>query len=346
MVLGICGFGYSGSGAVWDLLKEYPDCKLIGKEREFTMLYQPDGLGDLKYHIVDSPARFMSSDVAIGRFIQTVRSLDKRAWEEIFNGRLIPLSETFVRQITQVNWKGYWQIDIDALENNKVGYIAYRLKRFYNSFAKRHKLPETRLLKRRDMYLSIEEPGSERFMTCARQYLDSLIQAAGYSAADDFVVFNQIFPANCPTLFFEYFSQSKAILVIRDPRDVYITLKRVQDAGSQWFPHDNVDDFIEYYKIMHRSLLDLQDENVLIVRFEELIYQYDATRDKILNFCGLTGKSHSKARFFDPAISIRNTMLYREYPEHEEDIKKIETALPDYLYPFDTTLQIDHNEVF
>lgn len=346
MVLSVCGFGYSGSGAVWDLLKEYPNCKLIGEEKEFTMLYQPDGLEDLRYHIVDRPARFMSSDVAIGRFIKTVKLMDKNGWRENFNGQLLRLAESFVQQITQVKWKGYWNYDIDALHDNKLGYISYRLRRFYDSFARRHKLPEVKLVKRRDMYLSIEESGSEHFMTCARQYMDSLIQAAGYSAKDDLVVFNQLFPANCPSPYFDFFSQSKAILVIRDPRDVYIALKRVQDVGSQWFPHDNADDFIVYYRMMHRSLQSLQDENVLIIRFEDMIYQYDATRDKILDFCGLTGKSHSESRFFDPAVSIRNTMLYREYPEYKEDIKKIEESLSDFLYPFDVTIKIDHNEAF
>ena len=64
--LGVCGFGYSGSGAVVDLLKNndnimYPE---IG---EFTLTYLPDGLKDLRYNLFDNCSRFFSSDVAIMR---------------------------------------------------------------------------------------------------------------------------------------------------------------------------------------------------------------------------------------------------------------------------------------
>lgn len=66
MVVGLCGFGYSGSGAVFDLLLEYTGLR-VSKDCEMSFLYRPDGLTDLHYHLTH-PARFFSSDYAIKRF--------------------------------------------------------------------------------------------------------------------------------------------------------------------------------------------------------------------------------------------------------------------------------------
>ena len=98
-------------------------------------------------------------------------------------------------------------------------------------------------------------------------------------------------------------------------------------------PTFTVDDFIEYYKDQ-MSLIRKYSENVLLVRFENLIYEYDSEVSKIENFLGIS--SHNKPKkYFDPAISIANTQMSLRFPKLEEDIKKIEEKLPDYLYPFD-----------
>ena len=71
MIIGVCGLGYTGSGAVIDLLKEYSGLQVEDKD-EFGLVFRPDGLQDLCYQVTH-PRRYMSSDMAIHRFIRLYR---------------------------------------------------------------------------------------------------------------------------------------------------------------------------------------------------------------------------------------------------------------------------------
>mgnify|MGYP006872937219 FL=1 len=83
MIVGVCGHGYSGSGAVVDYLKEKPDCQVCGNI-ELSLAYMPHGLQDLDYHVNESVSRYYSSDAAIKDFLRLhermhiPRTLDRR----------------------------------------------------------------------------------------------------------------------------------------------------------------------------------------------------------------------------------------------------------------------------
>ena len=70
------------------------------------------------------------------------------------------------------------------------------------------------------------------------------------------------------------------------------------------------------------------------VKFEDLVYNYDKTKSKIEDFCGL--KEHvSPMKKFNPNSSIHNTMLYKKYTDYHDDIAKIEYQLKKSLYNFE-----------
>ena len=85
MIVGVCGCGYTGSGAYVDLLKEYEECNVFD-DFELTIAYVPDGLKDLEYHLVIQPNRFMSSDVAIRRFIKFINGRSKGLHNDLQRG--------------------------------------------------------------------------------------------------------------------------------------------------------------------------------------------------------------------------------------------------------------------
>ena len=83
---------------------------------------------------------------------------------------------------------------------------------------------------------------------------------------------------------------------------------------------------------MHNSL---NSDCVLHVRFEDLIYEYEETVKKIETFTGYSDHI-LKRKFFDPDVSINNTQIFNN-PSYKSDIeliRKIEVALPEYLYDF------------
>lgn len=333
MVVGICGLGYTGSGAVIDLLKEYRGITVLD-EMEFPLVYETDGLEDLFYH-VNNPSRFFKCDVAIERFKDKVCQyfeIDTSQWENIDKSEVLRLTDGFLSSICQVEWKGIWGYDI---QNKKgISLLMYRIvfkllrmypKHFYNYYRRKYY---------RTMHLSVKP---ENFISASKCYLKRLFDIAGYPVKKEGItVYNQLFSGDRPARGFQFFDEAKAIIVDKDPRDLYILLKKEIHIDGSWMPTDNVEDFIVYYKRM-REYADYSDvNNILVVRFEDLIYEYNKTTSEIERFLGINQSTHTCIKeFFQPSKSINNTQLFRKYPELISDISRIEAELKSYLYPFD-----------
>ena len=69
MELGVCGYGYTGSGALVSLLKEFDGISFLGGNVfEFTLSYTNDGLEDLEFSLCTNPSKGTRCDTAIYRF--------------------------------------------------------------------------------------------------------------------------------------------------------------------------------------------------------------------------------------------------------------------------------------
>lgn len=321
MIIGVCGYGYTGSGAVIDLLKEYDDVS-VNDDFEFTLTYWPDSIEDLEYQLVKKPCRFFSSDMAINRFVKFIKkeNLSPKGWyKTATKGRFREIAERYVNQIVQIRWQGRWMID-PFLCNEMTRTVKYRiLARYWG---------RTHLAKRildREMYFSI---CPECFYDASRTFVAEIISAMGNDGLKP-IILNQPFAANNPRGSMKFFNGSKAIIVDRDPRDTYILMR--EHAGVKWAPTERVEDFIIY----HRQLRLNQEEGTDILRiwFEDLIYKYDETTALIEQFCGC--KKHVRIReCFNPDVSIGNTQLFVGNHKYDKEVKEIEKQLEGYLYDF------------
>ena len=150
---------------------------------------------------------------------------------------------------------------------------------------------------------------------------------------------DQPFAGNDPGKSLVYFRDARAIIVDRDPRDIYILAKKIYRRQAWQIPTENVDDYIRYYANMHKQLVQNQicqnnDPNILYVRFEDLVYNYEAASGKIMQFLGLKEHTHP-GKCFDPGMSMINTQLYRKYPEFQKEIEQIERSLPEWIFHFE-----------
>ena len=73
---------------------------------------------------------------------------------------------------------------------------------------------------------------------------------------------------------------------------------------------------------------------MIVLRFEDFIYQYEETRKALLEFCNVNPNSWTR-KIFEPDKSIHNTQLFNRYHEYDADIEYISKELPEYLYPFE-----------
>ena len=95
---------------------------------------------------------------------------------------------------------------------------------------------------------------------------------------------------------------------------------------------------------MRESEIVTESKKILRIKFEDLIYQYDKTIDKIEKFMGFTKKDHIRPLTrFNPEVSIKNTQIFNA-KEYQEETKIIEIELKKYLYNFPYDINNDIEE--
>ncbi len=329
MIIGVCGLGFSGSGAVLDLLKEYSDIDGFSS-REMSICYYPDGIEDLDYHLNTSHSRYMSSDAALYAFYRMIESRfgKKRRKQAAFDKEILERTEAYIEELSQVSWNGSWGYReyIDNSLRQKFNNVLLRLSLLIHRFF--HK--DVVLAPMGIMHLCIRP---DNFDQLTKQYLLDILKSIGYKEASGHFVVDQLFAGDNPEKSFKYFDDPYAIVVYRDPRDTYLLAKKMVRVHAGWIPTDDVRKFVEYYKAIYRNASLGTSGKVFKVQYEDLIYNYDATVADIEKFCRISNHISPKSHF-DPAHSIRYTQLIVDYPQYVEDIAIIEEELSDFLYTF------------
>ena len=182
----------------------------------------------------------------------------------------------------------------------------------------------------------------DNFDQAARTFISDIIDAMGRDTSR-ITVLDQPFEGCNPVKSFKFFDSPKAIVVNRDPRDHYLLAKKYMRPRGDGYqiPCDNADDYIKFYRLIHKSPPDLKDRSdILFINFEELVYDYENAAKKIMDFAGITKHIH-KGKYFKPNHSRNNTQLFKKFTGLETDIKKIEQELQEYLFPFENYPDIE-----
>lgn len=125
----------------------------------------------------------------------------------------------------------------------------------------------------------------------------------------------------------------KVVIVDRDPRDIYLLEKEIWHGTIA--PAESAELFCKWYRWTREIAKNNMGGNVLKIRFEDLIFNYQETVDKVLDHFEIPFHNHTqKKKYFDPARSIVNTRLWKTIQGHEQDIQYIEQELLEYCYPF------------
>lgn len=325
MIIGVVGFSWSGSSAAKDLLMEFGENCVF--QPEFPYAYYPDSISDLDFQLNENCAKFLSSCAAIPRFRKASKIvLDK------YGKNIRKITDNYIEKITQIKWVG--SVQGEEILNANLRYKFFGKKIMINrilpkipyGFSIKHSLYPLK-----EQFFSIRP---DHFIEHTQSYMDDILRYLGLDMTKN-IVLNQPFPGNNPLRCMKYFRDSKAIIVDRDPRDLYIAVHKLFSTVSYSVPHDRIDGFIEYYRKLHENLSGaLMNEDVIYIKLEELIYEYDKTLTKIKDFLNLDNHCN-KGKYFVPEMSARNTRLYLNKPDLREAIDIIEDALEEYLFPYD-----------
>lgn len=334
-ILTCASYYSSGSSAVTDLINECDNVHSLG-DYEFRFVQDPDGICDLEYNLVLNNHRHNSS-FAIKRYEKKVKFLAGnffvKRYSAFFGKNWELFSKEYIKQLVDVEYKGYFHEDLIAK-----GPIVYTMQKIanliYNKVFRRK--GDFNLCMRK--YTNYATYPREKFYDYTQDYIDKLFSSVN-TDNKEFVMVDQLVPATNTMHYLKFFKDIKVVCVDRDPRDLYV-LQR--ERFHECIIPEDVKQFCIWYKATraHKAFENDDKTKVLRINFEDMVYRYEDTKNKILNFCGIGSEHHVNSKnLFNPEVSIKNTNVFKKYPKYAAEISYIEEQLKDSLYNYESVLQ-------
>lgn len=326
------GFYGTGSSAITDL---FMDCKNVAckGDYEIRLLHDPYGVSDLEYNLIDNPNRHNTSN-AIKKFKWNIDFLSgntlNKKYEAYFDNKFKSLSYKYIDDICEFKYFGKWHWDV--VERGKLFWIADRsynkiltiLEKIFHLYKENgHDL----LPKNEMAYAGVMD--RDVFYKMTQNYIDKLLDIIN-KEKKEYVFVDQLVPPSNFKRYNNYVNNLNVIVVDRDPRDIFILEKEIWHGHV--VPCYDIDKFCDWF-IWTRKMFEHSGipENVIKIQFEDLIYNYETTIEQIFKFVGID-KINYTANHFIPEKSKKNTRLWKQYPQYENEISKIESRLHKYCY--------------
>ena len=322
----------TGSSAVTDFFSEFDNCACAG-DFEFRFIHDPNCIRDLEYNLIENNNRHNTSH-AIKKYLNYAKYVNGnlliKGYKHYMGDAFMKYTNEYIDNITELKTEAWWHYDV--IEKGRLfQYVNGIVRRFMKLFSKRLGGGLLKMFHTQSYYSAIEK---ETFYKYTKEYIYKIISCLNKDNLE-YLMIDQLLPPSNINDYLNYFDDIKVIVSERDPRDIYLYEKVEYRSGIM--PTRSVHDFCEWYRIIrqHRRK-EIYDENkVCIIHFEDWIYNYEATRERLMRFVGVDSTHHTMPKtYLDPRISIKNTNLQAKYPQYKDDIKYIEENLKEYLYDF------------
>lgn len=293
----VAGLGSTGSSAICDILEEHSGF-YVPKE-EWRIWVDPYCLIDLARKL-ENPSSIFTLTTAISDFERTIdaisgKSLGRYATLRLgkdLAGCISSIKTEVLNLVVDKCYSGLWYGNMN-LVRAKLNFVFSRL--FWKSSA---------INKNMWLCKTIETTSSSYrlFGKVVEKSLESLAKDKNLST----VAINENFSILFSDEIFRMHPESRIIVAIRNPLDVYSDSKRV---GWLAMPYE-IDAFILWQNQMLNQLIAAKKKfpsKILVVAFEDLVSDYDQTLTQIQKFLGLNADvQHSKRTFFIPEVSSKN----------------------------------------
>ncbi len=273
------GTGNSGCGSIHDFLIKSTKYKSPFKGQEFRMMDDPEGILNL-YHNFYTNRSINNYSNAIMRFKNYVENLIHLEMNingkitKVYNKEVLSLTNEYIKNITTLNYNSFPQFI--AIQTNlfKKKYFHYKKVISGNknqSFFK--------------MYLPVEE---KIFFKQSINYLNKIVRSQLKNEKTDHIVLDQALNMLNFVDIFSYFKNVKVIIVTRDPRGIWNSMK---SRGSLAYPHYNLKVWATWYEQIMKQFENYKKripkkymKNILQIKFEDFVKNYEKEQRKILKF--------------------------------------------------------------
>ena len=339
-ILSCASFYGTGSSAITDLFSEYSNVR-PASDFEFSFLFEPDGVADLEYNLVQNFNR-NNSCLAIKRFKRFCKAnngdiIHKKWYKYHFENQYLKLSNEYIDSLIGVSYRGFLDYDLRAKGSSKFVRLSFWRKLLTKLGCKRGGI-----LKKEYTYCGA--PSEEKFLEATQKYVEQLLTIYNKQNCE-YVCMDQLFPCTNIDKVKRYVPfDSFVFLVDRDPRDLFILCKKVWTKEASIPSGKDVVEFCKWFDFSRHNAYEEVEKSKIVLKlnFEDLIYKYSETVEKIEKFTGLKNSDHiNKFSRLNPKRSVVNTQIWKRYPEEEKNIKYIEENLSKYLYDFPTDCEVE-----
>tara|TARA_B100001057_G_scaffold500944_1_gene619044 strand:- start:19046 stop:20014 length:969 start_codon:yes stop_codon:yes gene_type:complete len=315
----IAGPGCSGSGAVLDFLKARNDTFIPFKDEEFRIVNDPSGINNLEKNFYDNFSINNSSDcyAKFNQFCKKLTKFKNRQNQKTYPKEFKNIYKKYLSEIIYLSYNGMPRFQKFNL--NLIDKIIF----YFSSIVLKKKIENINLYK---MILPIEK---SNFVNISKKFIEDILFYSNDKIDNKIAIIDQgvnIFNLNENL---KYFSNSKCILTVRDPRGTFHTLMKLKKQNiAQAYQGMDLIKFVEWYKFIYDKIIqiELNKNNTLIVKFEDFIINHHSTSKKIFDFLNLESQNTS----FNIKKSLTNVNDV-EKEIGEKNLQYIKSKLKDYL---------------
>jgi hypothetical protein len=336
------GYAYTGGTIIGELFREVDSYMVLpGKQpgnMEFRLLKERHGICDLEDALKSKDPEII--DLAIkdfqwlcSNYARPISRFRKPGYEyelrsgKTFNKATLEYINTLVDFEYPMDWHFF---------DFQKSHFSFVFKRIVQKITKNKKYGRSSA--------KLAYPEHDFFIEATRKYLE-IIMAGFLNHLSNEGEKNIILPKSVPLFSYkhvlqttQYFHNPKIILIDRDPRDVFIEV--IKSERDRYMPmsesiEEKARGFIKFYKSIRCDQKLISDhEKVLLIKFEDMCFNYDKTVDKIFNFVGVEASMHTRKRSkFIPEESQANVFLWKQDKLlFKKAIEIIEKELPNYIY--------------
>ena len=316
----VLGSGNSGSGAVYDYLALRPDFSAPLKQ-EFRLIQDPGGIMDLHAALVFG-FHVNRANAALKNFIDLCKRCGKEKTKFqlglSYNKNLNHFEKNvndYIKAITAVEYKG-----MPFCESSKLTALQTFMYRKRLEWAKKRGSK----IQYGEVYLPVTET---TFLKETEQFLKNIFDIHKIGTQNNMnIAIDQGGTFWQPARSTRYYGKnSKTVVVTRDPRGVFSSFK----TKGRAYPGQGVKLFCDWYREMmkHVDYSQWEDVNVLHLKFEDFVLDFDRQKKKLDDFLGISTEVESSV---DIKQSAFNAKKFKGRLTDEE-LRIIKSELKDFL---------------
>ena len=356
MKIAVTGYYGTGSSAVIDFLSEFQNVECaIGNRYEHYPFLGQNAILDLENRLFGENSNYMIRDYAINAFIKEMKRQNEHnfgwfgSYKKLFGLKFMTSVNRFVDAISAYkDCKSFTQVKkIKHTPLKAILQLGARiiLKRKIYDFGRVYVYDKNPI-----RFLTV---GHEEFMKHAKAFIKEYFDMC--QIGNNIMVYDHLLLPEQARIVDKFFDDDfKLIVVDRDPRDVYLlseyywsTLKFGAQPGI--YP-EGIDGFCGHWENTHKYLEKIDKKkikNVMFLQFEDLVYNYDETSQKLMKFCCLKSEDHvNKKKIFNPSKSINNTQIFNLDSKYNNEAELIKEKLSHLIYEFPFKKTQNTGEVF